>query len=333
MVNVAVIGLGWWGKTLVGLMQQSATLRVVALADPSPSARSFADTTGIRLVPALADVLDDPNVDAVVLCTPHSLHCEQIIAAAAAGKHVFGEKPFCQTEDQARRAVAAACTAGIVLGIGHEKRFEPPIATAVAMARRGDLGRVLQIEANFNQDKFLGLAPDNWRISAKESPVGPLTATGIHLVDLAVSVLGPVANAYARNAQLDSRLANGDTLAIMLAFQGGGHALITSILATPFSGRFAIYGSKGWVEVRDKSHPELSEGWVLTTSLRGAPVEVVDVPADPSALRNLEAFAAAIEGRADYPVSASEMVDTVAAMEAIVRSCHSGQPEALSTNA
>jgi hypothetical protein len=70
--------------------------------------------------------------------------------------------------------------------------------------------------------------------------------------------------------QLGSQLVNGDTLAIMVSFKSGGHALISAILATPFDGRFAVYGSKGWVEVRDKTHPEKPTGWTFTKVVRGA---------------------------------------------------------------
>jgi predicted dehydrogenase len=329
VTNVAVVGLGWWGRTLVNLLKGNARMRVVRLVDPSPAAAEFAAALGLPLDTELAAALRDPAVQAVILCTPHTLHCEQIIATAAAGKHVFGEKPLCLTREEARRAVDAVASAGLVLGVGHEKRFEPPILAAVALARSGGLGRILQIEANFSQDKLLGLAADNWRVSATEAPAGPLTATGIHLVDLACSLLGPASSVSAHVAQLDSNLANGDTLGILMKFEGGGHALISAILATPFAGRFAIYGSQGWIEVRDKSHPENSEGWTLTTSLRGKPLETVDMPAASSVLANLEAFADGVAGRARYPVTQAELVNTVAALEAIVKSTRTGKTESL----
>ena len=86
------------------------------------------------------------------------------------------------------------------LAVGHEKRFEPPIQELMRMAKSGELGTPLQIEANFMQDKFLSLPPDNWRLSAKEAPAGPMTATGIHLLDLSVGVLGPAERVFASRA-------------------------------------------------------------------------------------------------------------------------------------
>jgi predicted dehydrogenase len=329
MVRVAVVGLGWWGRIIVQLVKTSAKLRVVKGVDPSPLAAPFAREQGLPLVAELDEALADRQVDAVVLCTPHSLHTDQIVAAASAHKHVFCEKPLSLSRSAVQRAIDAVKANGVQLAVGHEKRFEPPILEVAGLAQSGALGTLLQIEANFSQDKFLTMPPDNWRVSAKDAPAGPLTATGIHLVDLSVRFLGPAQSVCASVKQLGSQLTNGDTLAILANFRGGGHALISAVLATPFDGRVAVYGSKGWAEVRDKTHPESPEGWTLTTALRGEPRRSVDYPPAPAVLANLEAFADAIDGRAAYPVPHDEMIATVSALEAIVKSTRSGAVESV----
>ncbi len=329
MVRVAVVGLGWWGRIIAGSLQGSAKLTAVRGIDPDPGAAAFARSQGLAHATVLGAALDDPAVDAVVLCTPHSLHCEQIVAAAGARKHVFCEKPLSLSRAEVLRAIDAVKANGVQLAVGHEKRFEPPLVEIARLARSGALGTLLQIEANFSQDKFLALAADNWRLSAKEAPAGPLTATGIHLVDLAVSLMGPAESVFASVQQLGSPLANGDTLAVLARFAGGGQALISAILATPFDGRVAVYGSKGWAEVRDKAHPEAPQGWTLTTALRGEPKRTLEYPPAPAVLANLEAFADAIAGRAPYPVPHGEMIATVSALEAIVKSARSGAVEAV----
>jgi predicted dehydrogenase len=154
-----------------------------------------------------------------------------------------------------------------------------------------------------------------------------MTATGIHLLDFAVSLLGTPTTALCRVRQLDSPLANGDTLTALIGFESGADALISAILATPFDGRIAIYGSKGWVDVRDKAHVEAPEGWTLTKSLRGHGKTVTDFPTALAVKANLEAFADAALGRAPYPVSQAEMVATIATLEACFRSAKSGQIE------
>ena len=329
MIRVAVVGLGWWGRIIVGLLKSSAKLAAVKGIDPDPAAAEFARAQGLAHATNLQDALRDPAVDAVVLCTPHSLHTEQIIAAANARKHVFCEKPLSLSRADVLRAIDAVKANSVALAVGHEKRFEPPLVEVARLAQSGALGTLLQIEANFSQDKFLALAADNWRLSTKEAPAGPLTATGIHLVDLSVSLMGPAESAYASVKQLGSPLANGDTLAVLLRFRSGGHALISAILATPFDGRVAVYGSKGWAEVRDKAHPESPQGWTLTTALRGEEKRSIDYAPAAAVLANLEAFADAIEGRARYPVPHDQMIATVSALEAIVKSTQSGAVEAV----
>src|SRR3990172_12585891 len=111
MINAAIVGLGWWGKTLVESVQgTSETVRFVAGATRtvSPEVQAFADAQQFRLADSYEALLADRAVQAVVLATPHSLHAAQVVAAAAAGKHVFCEKPFALTRQDAETAVDAA---------------------------------------------------------------------------------------------------------------------------------------------------------------------------------------------------------------------------------
>jgi predicted dehydrogenase len=327
MLNVALVGLGWWGRIILPQLAGHPTLRAVVCVDVDPAAAAFAQQHGAGFTTDYAAALADPRVQAVVLCTPHTFHTDQIVAAAAAGKHVFCEKPLSLTRAAAVRAVDAVKRAGVALAVGHERRFEPPILEAMRLVKSGELGTPLQIEANFSQDKFLGMNPDNWRLDPKEAPAGPLTATGIHLLDLSVGVFGQPATAFASVKTLGSNLVNGDTLAIALTFVNGGHSLVSAILATPFDGRFTVYCNAGWVEVRDKAHPEKSEGWTMTVVRRGGAREVRDFPPVSGVLKNLEAFGDAAEGRAPYPVPHEQMIANIAALEAVTRSAKSGQVE------
>lgn len=325
MLNVAVVGMGWWGKTIVPLLKTSSRITINTVVEINPaSIADFAKKHGMKVVDSLDAVLKDPGIQGVVLCTPHTQHTDQIVAAATAGKHVFCEKPLSMTRSDVLRAIKAVNDNGVVLAVGHERRFEPPILETMRVIKSGELGTPLQIEANFSQDKFLTLAADNWRLSGKEAPAGPMTATGIHLLDLSVGVFGEAERVFASVKQLGSQLVNGDTLAILVSFRNGGHALISAILATPFEGRFAVYCSKGWIEVRDKTHPEAPEGWVLTKTLRGGKKEVREFPPAPNVLANLEAFADAAEGRAPYPVPQSQMIANISALEAIFQSASTG---------
>lgn len=329
MIDVAVVGLGWWGRNVVGLLEGNARIRPVLGVDVAPEGRAWGEAQGLSVTGELHDALDDPRIDAVVLCSPHRFHSAQIIAAAEAGKHVFCEKPFCTTTAEADAALAAVAAAGVRLAIGHERRFEAPVREMQELCRSGKFGTLLALEGNFSQDKFLALPPDNWRLSRTEAPVGPLSATGIHLVDLAISIFGEPSEVWARLSTLATAFENGDTLSVTLAFPEGPTAAITAILATPFIGRLGVFGSEGWMEIRDRRHPEDPQGWDVTTCFRGADPTTRFVPPSPAVRDNLECFAAAVEGAADYPVSVAEIRANVRAFEAITRSALSGSVERL----
>jgi predicted dehydrogenase len=326
-LGVAVVGLGWWGRIIVPLLKGSSKLRVVMGVDPIPAAAAFAKEQDIPFRNDYQEALRDPQVQGVVLCTPHTQHTDQIIHAANARKHVFCEKPLSLSRADALRAVKGCNDNGVTLAVGHEKRFEPPIQEVFRLAKSGELGTLLQIEANFSQDKFLSLPEDNWRLSGKEAPAGPMTATGIHLLDLSVGLLGPAERVFAAVRQLGSQLKNGDTLAVLVNFKSGANALLSAVLATPFDGRFAVYGNKGWAEVRDKAHPEAPRGWALTLCIRGKEKHSVEYPPAKAVLANLEAFADDAAGRTPYPVPQEQMIANVSALEAIFRSAVSGKVE------
>ncbi|MEO8143379.1 MAG: Gfo/Idh/MocA family oxidoreductase [Betaproteobacteria bacterium] len=327
MLKVAVVGLGWWGRTIAGLLKGNSKISLVKGVDVTPEAERFSSEQGIAFSDSFEKTVDDPGVQAVVLCTPHSQHCGQIVRAANAKKHVFCEKPLSLSRADVLTAVAACNANGVALAVGHEKRFEPPIVELFRMAAAGELGKLLQIEANFSQDKFLAMPADNWRLTEKEAPAGPMTATGIHLLDLSVGLLGPAESVLARVRQLASGLVNGDTLSLQVSFRNGTSALISAILATPFDGRFAVYGSKGWAEVRDKAHPEAPEGWSLTFKIRDQQRVTRDYPPAQAVLANLEAFADAAAGRAPYPVPQEQMIGNISALEAVFKSARSGAIE------
>ncbi len=323
-VKVGLVGYGWWGKTIARQLANSSWLELSAVAEVDANVRSAMSSdpvlAGVAIFDSPEHLMAHSDLEAVILCTPHQQHAAQMLSAANAGLHIFCEKPLCLTLADAQRAVAQCQDKHLVLGIGHERRFEPEIIAMRQLIANGDLGEILQIEANFSQDKFFALPKDNWRLSNTYAPVGPLTATGIHLVDLSIALLGPCESLWARLATLGSDFENGDTLGIMMGFPNGANAMISAVLATPFEGRFAVYGSKGWIEIRDRTHPENPTGWDITTVLRGQePVTRFSAP-HPTVLANLEAFAKAIRNVAPYPVTSLEMLANVAALEAIMTS-------------
>ena len=328
-VGVALIGMGWWGKKMLNVLGAApADIRVVRAVEPNlETARTLCDEKGVNLTTNYSDALADPEVEAVVLATPHALHGAQIEAAVAAGKHVFCEKPLALTKAGAEKAVRLCRDAGLVLGMGHERRWEPPVAELLARADAGDLGRIHQIEANFSHDKFLALDRDNWRLKADQAPAGGMTATGIHLLDLSVRLLGPAQSVWCVCEQLSSDLPQGDTVAAYVKFLGGGTSYVSASLANPFVSRFAVFGSKGWVDIRDKAHVQAPDGWVVTSAKVGGPITTAQVPAAEPVRDNLVSFARAVRGVERYRITAEHLVNNIALLEAVFASARSGKIE------
>ena len=217
MLNAAIVGLGWWGKNLVNAVQdKSERIRFIHGVSKEPeAAREFASTHDFRLSTELRAVLDDPRVEAVVLATPHSLHADQIVQVADAGKPVFCEKPL-----------------------------------ALVTTRP---------------------APD------------PL-----------------------------------DTVSVLFKFENGLSGFLGAVRATPVYWRGHVFGSEGSAEALGET------GLVLRT--KGAKAEHRTFDQIDSLRAELEAFADAVAGRAPYPITAQEMIDTIAAFEATIRSIENCGP-------
>jgi predicted dehydrogenase len=329
MIKAAIIGLGWWGQTILKTLSNNSIIVPVLGVDPLDSARATASGLGVETALRFEDALANSSIDAVILCTPQQHHAEQIAAAARSGRHVFCEKPLCTTAADAEAAIVAVTKAGVQLGIGHERRFEPAVIEIRRRFAAGEFGNPLLLEGNFSQDKFLKLPDDNWRLSKSVNPAGPLAATGIHMVDLSIALLGRPVSVWARLATLGSDFANGDTLSMTIGFESGATAMLGAVLATPFMGRLALLGSKGWMEIRDRSHPENSTGWDVTTVHREQTPATAFYPPHPAVRDNLEAFGRAALGQAPYPVTLDEMLLNVRSFEAIQRSVKSGTIESI----
>ena len=328
-VGIALVGMGWWGKKMLSVLEAApADIRVVRAVEPNlETVRALCAEKGIALSANYADALNDPAVEAVVLATPHALHEAQIEAAVAAEKHVFCEKPLALTKAGAEKAVRLCREAGLVLGMGHERRWDPPIAVMLAKADAGELGRIHQIEANFSHDKFLALDRDNWRLKADHAPAGGMTATGIHLLDLSVRLLGPAESVLCICENLSSDLPQGDTVAAFVKFRGGGTSYVSASLANPFISRFAVFGSKGWIDIRDKAHVEAPDGWVVTSAMAGGPIETVEVGKAEPVKDNLVSFARAVRGSDPYRITAEHLINNIALLEAVFASAKSGRVE------
>ena len=160
MIKAGIVGLGWWGKTLVESGENSDAIRFVAgtTRTVTPEVEAFAKQKGLRLTADYQAMLAH-DIDAVVLATPHSMHATQVMAAAAAKKHVYCEKPFTLTKREAEDAVAAVKKSGVTLAVGYNRRFHPEMTKLRDMIRAGELGTILHVEATMTFPNALFINP------------------------------------------------------------------------------------------------------------------------------------------------------------------------------
>jgi predicted dehydrogenase len=321
LIRIAVVGLGWWGKQIVTCLAGSARFRVVAAFDVNPEpVAAFAQEHGVPLADSYEAVLKPPDVDAVAVVTPHAEHEAQVLAAVAAGKEVFCEKPLALSAASAERMLEACAKAGRVLGIGHERRYEPAWEEMRGLVDSGTLGRPLLLDANFSHNLFRNVDPNNWRLSRENAPAGAMTALGIHLTDMFVALAGAPARVSARTAGLMFTPPAQDFVAAEIDFANGTRARVTCLSSVPFYGRFTVIGDQGWVEVQeagnvDKGLPSM----LLHVDANGARTIERYEPTN-TVLKNFEAWADAVEGRARYRFTAEQLLANVCVLEAIVRS-------------
>jgi predicted dehydrogenase len=318
MIGTAIVGLGRWGRSLVEAAHGHERLKIVRAVEPDiKGARDFCTRHHLELTSNLDAILADRSIGAVLLATPHSLHPEQVIACAGAQKQVFCEKPLALRRSDAVRMFDACRKAGVVLAVGHNRRFWPSMRALRDIAASGELGTILHVEghnSNENSQNVTG----GWRLSPEESPGGGLTGAGLHVLDAFISMLGPVRRVYAQLYSREQGPPPLDTAIMTLDFVNGVTGTLATVRATPFYWRVHLFGTKGSAEVLDE----------VTMVLRksgGEPRRII-YPGIDVLRAELDTFADAAENKAPFPVPEAEVLASLSAFEAAIRSMTSGIP-------
>ncbi len=323
MIRVAIIGLGRWGRSLVNSVQgKSDAIRFTrAYTRTRAGTEEFCRDKDLPLADSYDTILADPQIDAVVLATPHSLHETQVRQAAAAGKHIHVEKPVTLDYASAQSAVAAAQKAGVVLAVGFCRRFHPSVGEIRQRLADGRLGQVVSMIGQHTTSTGQFIPPENWRATPAEAPGGALTAVGVHSLDHMIEFGGRVRDVHCLTARYIPGPSD-DTTTVMLTFESGATGLLFCSVATATNFCFTLYGSKGLAEI---SKPTLQSFRFVPTS-DVAPTGPVTAPPDQTAehptfdmLRaEMEAFARAIAHRTPYPVPVADVLHGMAVFDAIV---------------
>src|SRR5262245_787182 len=321
MIRIGIIGLGWWGKQIVNCLQDSPRFKVVAGCDiDTVMAAPFAAAKKFDLMQDYKALIARSDVDAVAVVTPHLFHEEMAVTAFAAGKHVFCEKPLALTLVSAQRIIAACAKTGGVLGIGHERRFEPAMEEMRQLLESGKLGRLLHMDANVSHNNFRRMDASNWRRDPRHAPAGAWTALGIHLGDLFVSFAGKPIRVSARTASQIFPKPAEDFVSAEIDFENGARGHITCLSTPPFYGRFTLVCDQGWIEVQGGGNDD-----------KGIPSSFVYCGADGSrqscnfehantVRMNFEAWADAVEGRRPYRFTIEQLLANISILDAVARS-------------
>jgi predicted dehydrogenase len=324
MLRAAIFGAGAWGQRLIDSVQGSEKFRFVKGISRDPKKYGeLAQKTGIRFVSSYGRVLKDPEIDAVVLATPHSLHHKQIIQAAKAGKHVYVEKPLALKRKNAQLAVDACRAGGVTLGLGFNRRYAPAFVEMVRRIKAGEIGDILHVEGQHSGPTGYRLKPGNWRATREEAPAGGMTARGIHTLDALINIAGPVASVYAFSdkRKLPPEIDMDDTTSMLLRFANGVTGYLGTVFMTGDFYRVHAFGTKGWLEMRGDAE-------LIARGLEGAPERVQVTPLDKERAL-LEGFADAVAAKQPFVVPPDELVNGIAVLEAIVASAAKGRPVAI----
>src|SRR5438477_585342 len=326
MIRAGIVGIGTWGRNLIAAVQgKSDLIRFVAGATRTPAtAELYCKQQGIRLTESYEELLAYAEIDAVVLATPHSAHCEQIIAAAKAHKHVFVEKPLGVDAKLAEEAVAACAQHKVTLAVGYNWRFQPALQEAKRMLDDGRLGKLLHIEGNFCGPSVYRFAREHWRHNRDEAPAGGMTGRGVHVVDAMLYLAGShIGSVVAQSDRLVHDYGADDTTSMLLRFKSGATAYLGTVIATAETWRLQVFGSKGWVEVGDIAHLHT---WDLKRALldpqdlvRREPPQVISYPKTSTERAELEHFAKAPTARRPIAIPGGHEVHNVPVLEAIVK--------------
>ncbi len=309
MFNLAIVGLGAWGKRLVGSVQgRSDRVRFVAASARTPSKiEAFAAERGIRVTGDPGDGFAD--ADGIVVAGHAAFHAADALKAVEAGKPVLVIKPLATTRADAEKLYARAGEKGVLAAMGYDRCFAPAMEALRRRVRAGDLGRIFHATGDFSVDRMLSFGADAWKAEPETNPPGSLAD---HMMYMMIELMGPL-SALSVDATTQVVVHDfSDCASVTLRFADGATGTLTAIGVAPSFNRLHLYGEKGWAEMRGTDRLEFQP--------LGGDLVVEQFDAVDMCRQQLELFADAAEGRAAWPVTPADGINGVAALEAMLKS-------------
>jgi len=319
-VRVACIGMGWWSDVLADAIKRSGKLEIVSCFSRSQEKKEkFAKKYACKAAPSYEAILEDRNVQAVINTTPNSVHLETTLAAAAARKHVFLDKPIANTISDARYLTEACRQAKVVLALGYQRRRESHFRFVKNKIVNGEFGRLVNAEANISRDRLGRIDLGSWRYTAEGMPGGVMLQIGIHYTDVLEYLLGPVAAVSGRFVRLVLPGDNPDVASLILEHENGAQSTLNASYASASEYYLMnIYGKEATALY------DLHQG--LRILKRGnAKADTVNIPKNDPIVEELEEFAAAVRGEAEPEMDGERGTRSLAVILAGIKSAKEGR--------
>ncbi len=319
-INVACLGMGWWSDVLADAIKKSDKINIVSCYTRSEEKRNaFAKKYSCVAAPSYEAILADKNIDAIINTTPNSVHKETTVAAAQAGKHVFLDKPIANTVADGRALTEACRKAGVVLGMGYQRRRESQFRWIKQQIDAGIFGKLVNAESNISRDRLGMIDLNSWRYQASGMPGGVMLQIGIHYVDVLTYLMGPVKAVSGRFAQLVLPGDNPDIASLILEHDNGALTTVNASYASASEYYLMnIYGKDA------SAYYDLHTGlrWLKRGEDKPTPVTT---PKIDTFVDELEEFAAAVRGQGAPEVDGEKATLSLAVMRAGIRSAQEGR--------
>lgn len=250
-VRVASMGLGRWANVLADAALRGGKIKLVSCFSRTGEKRKdFMEKYGTREAKNFDDFLNDDEIEAVILTTPNYSHREHIEALAAAGKHVYCEKPIAHTLEDARKIVEVVDRAGVRLAIGHSARRLAPSRRLKELMDSGEIGDVSMNESNFCTERGLELTPDKWRSDPELNPTGVVIQLAIHHIDTFRYLHGPIQAVTARVKRMYATANVEDSAMIILEHENGVLSYVGGGWSCPWAFHMNVHGTKAVAHFR-----------------------------------------------------------------------------------
>jgi predicted dehydrogenase len=290
-LRVAALGIGWWSDVLADAAGRSRELRIVSCYTRSADKRrAFAAKYGCAAAASYEEILADPSIDAILNTTPNGAHLETVALAAAAGKHVFLDKPIANTVAEGLEIARLCEAAGVVLSLGYQRRRESHFRWIRSEIEAGGFGRLVQAEANISRDRLGKIDLSSWRYQTAGMPGGVMLQIGIHYVDVLEMLLGPVGRVSAASAQLVLPGDNPDVAGMILEHETGAISTLSASYAS--AGEYYLVNVYGKVA---SAHYDLFNGLRHMRQGAAAP-RAITLAANDTIREELEEFVTCVRG-------------------------------------